>query len=113
LQQAKKTVTCTIVSQYNRSFVATSSTSALDSNTNASLPWYDSVWVSDDGVGFSQTTQANPGAYGLFGMAERAAHCGGHLDIDSVPGAETTLTMYLPVPCEPVAGSEASEVASV
>ncbi len=54
--------------------------------------------VRDDGIGFdpSAASQGN-GHYGLIGLRERAQLAGGTLDIASVPGAGTTLTLRLPV----------------
>lgn len=58
------------------------------------------VAVADDGVGFDHEadggTPAEPaGHYGLVGMTERAARCGGVLTIDSSPGRGTTVTLTI------------------
>lgn len=47
------------------------------------------VMVSDDGVGFNGERRTG---LGLVGMEERAELVGGHLDIESTPGAGTTLS---------------------
>jgi len=58
--------------------------------------------VSDDGQGFDPslreelTGQAAQGGLGLAGMRERAALAGGHAEIDSRPGAGTTVTVTVP-----------------
>jgi len=51
--------------------------------------------VSDDGQGFSSTTQ-RPGSYGLTTMRERAEKLGGHVEIISKPGAGTTIRVHIP-----------------
>jgi len=56
--------------------------------------------VSDDGCGFEpppRGTQAHNGL-GLVGMSERAALAGGHAEIQSRPGAGTTVTVTMPRP---------------
>jgi signal transduction histidine kinase len=52
--------------------------------------------VADNGAGFDprSTTYGT----GLQGMADRLAALGGTLDVDSAPGAGTTVTGRLPVP---------------
>jgi signal transduction histidine kinase len=50
------------------------------------------VEVRDDGVG-----GADPRSHGLVGMSDRAAALGGRLEIDSPPGAGTTVIATLPV----------------
>jgi signal transduction histidine kinase len=50
------------------------------------------VEVRDDGVG-----GADPGGYGLLGVADRAAALGGRMRIDSPPGQGTVLTATLPL----------------
>ncbi len=54
------------------------------------------VTVRDDGVGFN-VQQLRPGL-GLMGMGERAELVGGNLDIESVPGAGTTVRARFPLP---------------
>lgn len=53
--------------------------------------------VRDDGRGFSRQAPPQPGSYGLFGMAERAAQRGGKVTIDTALGAGTKLTFWLPL----------------
>ncbi|MBA3716063.1 MAG: sensor histidine kinase, partial [Pyrinomonadaceae bacterium] len=57
--------------------------------------------VGDDGRGFdaSQSLAFNGDNhhFGLAGMHERAAACGGHLTVESVPGSGTTIIATLPV----------------
>ena len=52
--------------------------------------------VRDDGIGFSTDGRAPAGHYGLRGMRERAAGCGGRLELRSAPGRGTTIELYLP-----------------
>jgi signal transduction histidine kinase len=54
--------------------------------------------VSDDGEGFDVAeARARPEAsIGLFGMSERVALVGGHLDIRSRPGYGTSIEMRVP-----------------
>ena len=54
--------------------------------------------VVDNGIGFDSTRDF-PGHLGLRSMAERTARVGGHLAIESHPGAGTTVTVD--VPAEP------------
>ena len=50
--------------------------------------------ITDDGGGFSPTqVQGQAGSFGLLGMAERAEGLGGHLEIESTPGAGTRVTV--------------------
>ena len=54
--------------------------------------------VSDDGCGFEpppREAQAHNG-FGLLGMRERAALAGGHAEVQSRPGAGTTVTVTMP-----------------
>ena len=51
--------------------------------------------MTDDGTGF--TTGASTDGFGLLGMRERVALLDGHLEIDSGPGAGTSLNVTLPV----------------
>jgi signal transduction histidine kinase len=53
--------------------------------------------VHDDGVGFDPDDPARRSrSLGLTSMEERAAALGGRLDIDSRPGAGTTITLEVP-----------------
>ena len=54
------------------------------------------VTVRDDGVGFNVERQR--AGLGLVGMGERAEFAGGRLDIESAPGAGTTLRARFPLP---------------
>jgi len=53
------------------------------------------VTVQDDGRGFDPSEHAS--GLGLLGMRERAELLNGTLDVDSTPGAGTTITAVLPV----------------
>lgn len=52
--------------------------------------------VEDNGPGFEPQT-AGEGRLGLAGMRERAAHLGGTLEVESLPGRGTTIFARLPV----------------
>jgi signal transduction histidine kinase len=54
------------------------------------------VTVRDDGVGFNVERLGT--GLGLVGMGERAELAGGRLDIESAPGAGTTLSVRFPLP---------------
>jgi signal transduction histidine kinase len=61
------------------------------------------ITVRDDGVGFNvERVHAGPG---LVGMAERAELAGGRLDIESAPGAGTTLRARFPLSPKGTAGT--------
>jgi signal transduction histidine kinase len=63
------------------------------------------VTVRDDGVGFN-VERVHTGL-GLVGMSERAELAGGSLDIESAPGAGTTLRARFPLPSpKSVAGTD-------
>lgn len=74
------------------------------------------VEVRDDGVGFVPPKRpadlALHGHYGLMGMVERAARHGGHLTIESAPGAGTRIAATLPYaePSRPHPGAKRAEV---
>jgi signal transduction histidine kinase len=58
--------------------------------------------VQDDGIGFEQATRPEAAAgdrrrLGLQGMRERAALLGGSVEVESLPGAGTTITAHFPV----------------
>lgn len=57
------------------------------------------VTVADDGVGFpvERVMSGNGGGLGLFGMQERAAYIGGHVEIASAPGDGTRVVAEAPV----------------
>ncbi|MEI9813208.1 MAG: triple tyrosine motif-containing protein [Acidobacteriota bacterium] len=53
--------------------------------------------IRDDGSGFDRDHAGpGPGHYGLIGMKERASQIGATLDVDSEPGAGTTISVILP-----------------
>ena len=54
------------------------------------------VRVHDDGTGFDP--DATTGGFGILGMRERLALANGELEIESEPGAGTTVTAKIPVP---------------
>jgi signal transduction histidine kinase len=51
--------------------------------------------VVDDGVGFQ--AESSSGGFGLIGMRERAMLVGGQLDVQTAPGAGTTLRFVMPL----------------
>ncbi len=57
--------------------------------------------IADNGRGFDvdklMATQAQSDAYGLLSMTERAGLAGGRMEIDSNPGAGTTLRFVVPI----------------
>ena len=53
--------------------------------------------VQDDGVGFDLAAQAGNGRYGMVGMHERAALCGGTLHVESQPGQGTIVRLSVEV----------------
>jgi PAS domain S-box-containing protein len=56
--------------------------------------------IEDDGPGFDREAadrSDRSGHLGVAGMRERAAWCGGMLDIESVPGSGTTVLLRIPV----------------
>lgn len=70
--------------------------------------------VADDGRGFDPASRAVTAGlaaregFGLLGMRERAALAGGHAEVDSRPGAGTTVTVTVPVKAAPVASVPAA-----
>jgi len=54
------------------------------------------IVVADDGRGFDPS-HAKPGHYGLVGIRELAGSVGGHIAIESSPGAGTRITAHLPI----------------
>ena len=72
--------------------------------------------VADDGRGFDPVSPAVTGGlaardrFGLLGMRERAALAGGHAEVDSRPGAGTTVTVTVPVTAAPAASVPAASV---
>jgi signal transduction histidine kinase len=55
-----------------------------------------SVEISDDGKGFEPADAPDEGSYGLAIMAERARMIGGELDLASVPGRGSRVTVRVP-----------------
>lgn len=58
------------------------------------------VVVEDDGTGFDPEASAGTERLGLLGMRERLALLGGCLEIESSPGAGTTLVARVPLPAD-------------
>ncbi|MFW5711141.1 MAG: response regulator [Spirochaetota bacterium] len=52
--------------------------------------------VIDNGHGFDPQATPQEASFGLLGMHERAAHCGGRLHIDSEPGRGTRVHVCIP-----------------
>ncbi|MGC2190740.1 MAG: histidine kinase [Candidatus Dormiibacterota bacterium] len=52
--------------------------------------------VRDDGTGFDLSAPSRQGAFGITSMRERAAACGGTLELISWPGRGTTVVLRLP-----------------
>lgn len=53
--------------------------------------------VRDDGVGTTLEALADPQAWGVIGLRERAAHFGGRVGIETAPGRGTTVRLMLPL----------------
>jgi signal transduction histidine kinase/DNA-binding NarL/FixJ family response regulator len=66
-------------------------------------PGHVSLIVEDDGGGFDAVSQASAakGRLGLLGMRERVTLAGGTLEIESTPGAGTTVFVRVPLKQEP------------
>ena len=54
--------------------------------------------VTDDGVGFDVPTAGRDGHFGLENLQRRAEEVGGHLSIDSAPGAGAQVVAFIPAP---------------
>jgi signal transduction histidine kinase len=54
------------------------------------------ITVEDEGIGFDAAEGSDRG-HGLFGIREHLRHVGGSMDIDSVPGRGTTVTLRVPL----------------
>ena len=73
--------------------------------------------VTDDGQGFDPAPRAVTGGlaaregFGLLGMRERAALAGGRAEVDSRPGAGTTVTVTVPVEAAALASVPAASAA--
>lgn len=66
------------------------------------------VTVADDGVGFdtSPAAPSKPGHLGLVAMRERAELASGRFEVESRPGAGTTVAMWFPMPDAEAAGPD-------
>ncbi|HEX9118251.1 MAG TPA: sensor histidine kinase, partial [Anaerolineae bacterium] len=53
--------------------------------------------IEDDGVGFDPVEAAQRGRLGVFGMEERAQVLGGSFQVESMPGAGTTVFVEIPI----------------
>jgi PAS domain S-box-containing protein len=58
------------------------------------------IEVRDDGVGATHEQLNSPQSYGVAGMRERAAHLGGRLSIDGLPGQGTVVKLVMPLKTE-------------
>ncbi|MFM0229125.1 hybrid sensor histidine kinase/response regulator [Paraburkholderia sediminicola] len=56
--------------------------------------------ISDNGCGFDLPVARRRYSYGLLGMSERARLIGGTLQIESAPGAGTTVSIHIPLRTE-------------
>jgi signal transduction histidine kinase len=59
------------------------------------------IEVRDNGVGATREELNSPQSYGVAGMRERAAHFGGKLTIDGLPGQGTSVKLVMPLQTEP------------
>jgi len=59
------------------------------------------ITVSDDGRGFEPLSVGDRGGLGLPNMRERTRKIGGRLEVDSAPGAGTTVCISAPIPAGP------------
>ena len=59
------------------------------------------IEVRDDGIGATREALNSPQSYGVAGMRERAAHFGGKLGIDGLPGQGTSVKLVMPLLAEP------------
>jgi PAS domain S-box-containing protein len=60
------------------------------------------IEVRDDGVGATREELNSPQSYGVAGMRERAAHFGGKLTIDGLPGQGTSVKLVMPLQAEEI-----------
>ncbi len=58
------------------------------------------IEVRDNGVGATHEALNSPQSYGVVGMRERAAHFGGKLTIDGLPGQGTCVKLVMPLMSE-------------
>lgn len=70
---------------------------ALDRACRGERPAAPGVCRADDGHGFDRNSAGREHSYGLLGMNERARLIGGARSINSVPGAGTTVSIYIPL----------------
>jgi signal transduction histidine kinase len=64
-------------------------------------PEHISLVIEDDGVGFDSSGPSRPShGFGLLGMQERAALVGANLEIESEPGAGTSILVRIATPQE-------------
>lgn len=55
------------------------------------------VEITDDGPGFNPSQTRKKTGFGLKGLSERAKNVGGWLDVSSVPGRGTSITLTIPL----------------
>ncbi|MHB8838072.1 MAG: sensor histidine kinase, partial [Gemmatimonadaceae bacterium] len=53
--------------------------------------------IADDGRGMSDDLRRNPRSMGILGMRERAAACGGRLELRQPPGGGTVVALAMPL----------------
>ncbi|WP_416221465.1 hypothetical protein [Rhodoferax sp.] len=53
--------------------------------------------IADRGPGLERSALHKQNSYGLIGLAERAKSVGGWLDVSSIPGLGTTITLSVPL----------------
>lgn len=58
------------------------------------------IEVRDNGIGATREALNSPQSYGVAGMRERAAHFGGKLTIDGLPGQGTSVKLVMPLEIE-------------
>lgn len=66
------------------------------------------VEVTDNGPGFNVGQTRSSSGFGLKGLSERAKNIGGWLDVSSVPGKGTSITLTVPLPAR-TTNSQVSE----
>jgi len=49
--------------------------------------------IEDDGIGFNTSLENKPGTLGIQGMFERAAKCGGNIQLNSTVGQGTIISL--------------------
>jgi signal transduction histidine kinase len=63
--------------------------------------------IRDDGVGFEPAARRTGDGRGLANMAARAARHGGHLTVESHPGDGAEIRLWLPLPADEEAATDA------